>query len=166
MTALETTSQRPSAGSLAKAPWTIGAHKGVCAPPKRLYEFLSTLDNHWLLADRFVSLVRLHGPVDSRTGGEIMIRGPWGLRRHARTWLDLDDHGLRVVGTAAVGRRTRARVTWTLTPIPEGADVELTATILTASLVDRALLVVAAPWLRRRFLGAIERLEAEAVKPY
>jgi hypothetical protein len=164
VTALETTSDHPNAASARKAPWTIRARKGVDAPPETLYEFLSTLDNHWLLADRFVSLVRLHGPVDSRTGGEITICGPWGLRRHARTWLDVDEDGLRLVGTAVVGRRTLARVTWTLTPIPGGTDVELTASILTAGLLDRALLLVAAPWLRRRFLGAIERLEEQALK--
>jgi hypothetical protein len=128
-------------------------------PAEAVYQFLATLDNHWLLTDRFVSLERLHGPVESRTGGEITICGPWGLRRHARTWLDVDDHGSRLVGTAVVGRRTLARVTWTLTPIPGGTDVELTASVLAAGMFDRVLLLVAAPWLRRRFLAAIERLE-------
>ena len=100
--------------------------------------------------------------MESRTGGEITICGPWGLRRQARTWLDVDEHGSRLVGTAVVGRRTLARVTWTLTPIAGGTDVELTVSILAASLLDRALLVVAAPWLRRRFLAAIVRLEEQA----
>lgn len=162
MATVETTSGPPTARAAAKAVWTIGARKDVRVPPERLYEFLCTLDNHWLLADRFVSLVRLHGPVDSRTGGEIMICGPWGLRRHARTWLDLGEHGSRLVGIAMVGRRTLARVTWTLSPIPEGTDVGLTASILAAGPADRALLLVATPWLRRRFLGAIERLEEQA----
>lgn len=59
-------------------------------------------------------------------------------------------------------RRTVARVTWALTPIPGGTDVALTASVLAASPLDRVLLFVAAPWLRRRFLAAIVRLEAEA----
>jgi hypothetical protein len=87
------------------------------------------------------------------------------LRRHARTWLEADEHASRLVGTAVVGRRTVARVTWALTPIPGGTDVALTACILAASPLDRVLLVVAAPWLRRRFLAAIVRLEQEAARP-
>jgi hypothetical protein len=146
-------------------PRSISARKDVGVPPETLYAFLATLDNHWLLTDRFVSLVRLHGPAQSRTGGEITIRGPWGLRRHARTWLDTDEHGSRLVGTAVVGRRTVARVTWALTAIPGGTDVALTASVLAASPLDRALLIVAAPWLRRRFLAAILRLEQEAARP-
>jgi hypothetical protein len=139
----------------------IRAARELSAPAAGLYDFLATLDNHWLLTDRFVSLERLHGPVDSRTGGEITIRGPLGLRRHARTWLEAEHGGSRLVGTAAVGRRTLARVTWTLTEIPGGTNVELTASILDASPADRALLLVAGPWLRRRFLAAIERLERQ-----
>lgn len=141
---------------------SIAARKDVRVPAETLYAFLATLDNHWLLADRFVSLVRLHGPVRSRTGGEIVIRGPWGLRRHARTRLDTYEQASRIVGTAAVGRRTVARVTWALTPIPGGTDVALTASVLAASPLDRVLLLVAASWLRRRFLAAIVRLETEA----
>ncbi len=144
---------------------SIRASKDVPVPAETLYRFLATLDNHWLLTDRFVSLVRLHGPVQSRTGGEITIRGPWGLHRHARTRLEAHEHDLRLVGTAELGRRTVARVTWALTPIAGGTDVTLTASVLAASLVDRALLIVAAPWLRRRFLAAIVRLEHEAARP-
>lgn len=145
-------------------PRHIRARKVVHVRPEALYEFLAALDNHWLLTDRFVSLVRLHGPVQSRTGGEITIRGPWGLRRHARTWLDLDEQALRLVGTAAIGRRTVARVTWSLTPIAEGTDVELAVAVLAASPIDRALLIVAGPWLRRRFLEAIVRLEEQVAR--
>jgi hypothetical protein len=160
--ALETTSEHSSRRSPPDAPRSIRACKSVRVAPETLYEFLARLDNHWLLTDRFVSLERLHGPLESRTGGEITICGPCGLRRHARTWLDIDEGGSRIVGTAVVGRRTLARVTWTLTRITGGTDVELTASILAASPLDRALLPVAAPWLRQRFLAAIERLEEHA----
>ncbi|MDQ6779038.1 MAG: SRPBCC family protein [Actinomycetota bacterium] len=146
-------------------PRIISARKEVRVPPESVYGFLATLDNHWLLTDRFVSIVRLHGPVQLRTGGEIIIRGPWGLHRHARTRLEVHEDASRLVGTAAVGRRTVARVTWALTPIPEGTDVTLTASVLAASPLDRVLLVVAAPWLRRRFLAAIVRLEQETARP-
>jgi hypothetical protein len=157
----ETVRPHPSAVPAPDAHPRIRARKNVPLPPETLYAFLATLDNHWLLTDRFVSLVRLHGPVQSRTGGEITIRGPWGLRRHARTWLDTDAHATRLVGTAVVGRSTVARVTWALTAIPGGTDVELMASVLAAGLLDRALLIVAAPWLRRRFLAAIIRLEEQ-----
>jgi hypothetical protein len=140
-------------------PIRIHARKEIGAPAPALYAFLAALDNHWLLTDRFVSLVSLHGPARSRTGGEITIRGPWGLHRHARTWLEVDDHDQRVTGTALVGRRTVAHVTWALTPVPGGTDVELAASILEASVLDRALLLVASSWLQRRFLAAIVRLE-------
>jgi hypothetical protein len=53
-------------------------------------------------------------------------------------------------------------VTWALTSIPGGTEVALTASVLAAGPLDRVLLVVAAPWLRRRFLAAIVRLEREA----
>jgi len=161
--ALETNTDLPSDGASRETPRTIRAHKGVPLAPEALYAFLATLDNHWLLTDRFVSLVSLHGPVESRTGGEIMIRGPLGLRRHASTWLDTDEPGLRLVGTALVGRRTTARVTWALTRIPDGTDVELIVSVIAAGLADRALLIVATPWLRRRLLGAIDRLEQQTV---
>ena len=151
---------RPDA-SARDAPRSIRARKDVRVPPEPLYEFLAALDNHWVLTDRFVSLAQLHGPVHSRTGGEITIRGPWGLRRHVRTWLDAPEHASTLAGTAVVGPRTVARVMWALTPIPGGTDVELTASVLAASLLDRALLAVAAPWLRRRFLAAIVRLEEQ-----
>ncbi|MEA2199202.1 MAG: hypothetical protein QOJ25_3253 [Solirubrobacteraceae bacterium] len=143
----------------------IRARKNVAAPPETLYRFLVTLDNHWLLTDRFVSLVCLHGPAQSPTGGEITIRGPWGLRRHARTSLDAGEPNSRLVGTARVGRRTTARVSWSLTPIPGGTEVELAATILEASLLDRALLLIGQPWLRRRFRAAIVNLEEQAARP-
>jgi hypothetical protein len=158
----ETVRPHPSAVPAPDSSRRIRARKNVPLPPETLYAFLVTLDNHWLLTDRFVSLVCLHGPVQSRTGGEITIRGPWGLRRHARTWLDADVQAMRLVGTALVGRSTVARVTWALTAIPGGTDVELMASVLAASLLDRALLIVAAPWLRRRFLAAIVRLEEQA----
>lgn len=140
-------------------PIRIHARKHIDAPAHTLYAFLAALDNHWLLTDRFVSLVSLHGPVQSRTGGEITIRGPWGLHRHARMWLEADDHPERLAGTALVGRRTVAHVTWALTPVAGGTAVELAASILEASVLDRALLLVASPWLQRRFLAAIVRLE-------
>lgn len=141
---------------------SIAARKDVPVPVETLYGFLATLDNHWLLADRFVSLVRLHGPAHSRTGGEITIRGPLGLRRQARTRLDAREQASGIAGVALVGRGTVARVTWALTPIPGGTAVALTASVLAASPLDRALLIVAAPWLRRRFLAAIVRLEEQA----
>ncbi|HWF74522.1 MAG TPA: hypothetical protein VG186_14325, partial [Solirubrobacteraceae bacterium] len=84
-------------------PRRIAARKQVRVPPETLHRFLATLDNHWLLTDRFVSLVRLHGPEASRTGGEITIRGPWGLHRHARTELEPGEDGSSLVGTAVVG---------------------------------------------------------------
>jgi hypothetical protein len=162
MTSLETVDPPRSAPPRGR---TIRARKFVGVPAETLYGFLAVLDNHWLLTDRFVSIVRLHGPVQSRTGGEITIRGPWGLHRHARTRLDVHEQGSRLVGTAVVGRRTVARVTWALTPIGGGTEVALTASVLAAGPLDRALLVVARPWLRRRFLAAIVRLEHEAARP-
>ena len=156
---VEITKPRPYGAPTRDRARRIHARKAVSVPAEILYEFLAALDNHWLLTDRFVSLVRLHGPIQSRTGGEITIRGPWGLRRHARTWLDADEGALRLVGTAVVGERTVARVTWALTPIAGGTDVELAVAVSAASLPDRALLIVGRPWLRRRFLDAIVRLE-------
>jgi hypothetical protein len=140
-------------------PIRIDARTDISAPAHTLYAFLAALENHWLLTDRFVSLVCLHGPVSSRSGGEIIIRGPWGLHRHARPWLEADDQPERLAGTALVGRRTVAHVTWALTPVPGGTAVELAASILEASVLDRALLLVASSWLRRRFLAVIVRLE-------
>jgi len=127
----------------------------VAAPPPVLFEFLSHLDNHWALVAGYGERV---GSGDAR-GSTIRLRGPRGLRRTVGTRV-LDSQPPRsVVGTAAVGSRTRAIVRWSIRTMDAGSWVELTASVHRASGVDQALLMLGAGrWLQRGFETALARL--------
>jgi hypothetical protein len=71
-----------SGGSQTAAPHPgIEATAIVPAPAKDVFAFLADLENHWLVADRFVGVITLEGPRGARSGGVVALRGPLGLRR-------------------------------------------------------------------------------------
>jgi len=135
----------------------------VRSPPERVFEFLSDLRNHWRVADPFVEVITLEssgdGPPDS---GTVAVRGPFGLSRTARTKVVASRPPRLMIGTAEIGGRTRARVSWTLAGRLGDTRVRLAAEIHRAGKLDRLLLALGGRWwLARRFAGALERLDRE-----
>jgi len=133
----------------------------VPAPSQDVFTFLADLENHWLVADRFVEVITLDGPLGARTGGMVSVRGPLGLRRTAKTQVGSVTGPRRMAGTAEIGARTRATIRWTLEERSARTAVTLEATVETASLLDRFLLAAGGRWwLRRRFERTLNRLAA------
>jgi hypothetical protein len=90
----------------------------------------------------------------------VRIRGPLGLGRVARTQVVEVEAYSRLAGTAEVGSRTLARVSWTISPDGVGTRVRLAARMERATLRDRLLLRVGgATWMRRRFAGILASLD-------
>jgi polyketide cyclase/dehydrase/lipid transport protein len=117
---------------------------------------LHDLDNHWLLADRFIEVVHLDGAGE---GGKVRLRGPLGLGRTVTTRVVTAEPASSIVGTAGLSGGTQATVRWTLTPAEGGTLVELAAFVERAGTLDRLLLAAGARrWLRRRFSSILARL--------
>lgn len=137
----------------------ICASASIGAAAPSLFAFLSDLENHWQLNDRFVEVLSLEGPVGARTGGVVGLRGPLGLRRSVKTRVLAALEPRRMLGSAVIGRRTHARVSWTIEPRGRGSRVELAARIESTAPLDRLLLALGGRrWLRRRFVATLERL--------
>jgi hypothetical protein len=67
-----------------------------------------------------------------------------------------------LIGTAEIGDRTRARVSWALAGHLDETRVRLAARIERASLTDRAVLRLGGRWwLRRRFASTLDGLVDE-----
>jgi uncharacterized protein YndB with AHSA1/START domain len=138
----------------------IEAEALVPASPEEVFEFLSDLDNHWRLVDRFVQVVELEGPDGQpANGGVVRLRGPLGVRRTARTRVTAAKAPRLLIGTAELGERTRGRVSWTLAGRLGQTRVRLAAEVEHADPLDRLLLRLGGrAWMRRRFATALERL--------
>jgi polyketide cyclase/dehydrase/lipid transport protein len=140
---------------------TIAAEHRVARSPQAIHAFLADLSNHRHLTDRYL---QLRDVAPGGRGGHIVVGTPLGLRRTARTDVTTVQAPFRFGGTAAIGRRTTARVDWTIEPAVDGACVRLQAIVLNAGPLDRALLAVGGrAWLRRRFRRALERLDGALV---
>ena len=135
----------------------------VPAPPEEVFAFLDDLGNHWIVADRFVEVVDLHRPDGRRAaGGAVRLRGPLGVRRTVLTRVVAVKPPRLLIGTAEVGERTRARVSWALAGHLGSTRVRLAAAVERASRLDRALLALGGRWwLQRRFESTLEGLVAE-----
>jgi uncharacterized protein YndB with AHSA1/START domain len=140
-------------------PPDILASRAVPATAEAIFAFLSDLENHWLIADRFVDVVSLEGPQGARHGGRVRIRGPLGIRRTAETRVIATEPTHRLWGRADLGRGTSAEVSWRLTPTRQETEVELAASVESAGPVDRAMLALGGRrWLALRFRAALDRL--------
>lgn len=134
----------------------VSAQAQTATTPEQAFAFVSALENHWQIDDRYLRLERL--PVGGY-GGRIRIRTPLGLARTAQTDLTTTVAPHLVGGTATVGARTRARVYWTIEPAAHGSHISLAADLLDVGPVDRLLLSLGGRWwLRRRFDRVLERL--------
>jgi hypothetical protein len=137
----------------------ISAQRVIAARPESVFAFLADLDNHRLIADRYLDVVRLDGAPGARHGGQLRLRGPFGLRRAARTRVLLRQAPYLMVGRAEVGRRTVAQVSWTLQPRGEVTEVELVTAVTPRGVVDRMLLAAGGRlWLRWRMGAALTAL--------
>jgi uncharacterized protein YndB with AHSA1/START domain len=141
----------------------IAAERVVHARPEVLFAYLSDLENHWLVADRFVEVIRLDGPPGARHGGAVRVRGPLRLGRTAVTRVEATEPPSRLTGRADIGPHTTARVRWTLTGIDDRTRVQLAAEVERAGLLDRLLLALGGRrWLEARFRGTLDELAATA----
>jgi carbon monoxide dehydrogenase subunit G len=127
----------------------VNASHEIPAERDRLFEFLSDLENHWQLADGAISVMH----VEPGDGGRVRMCGPLGVHRTAITSLDYVREPEAIAGTARVGTRTRARVTWTLEPGDDAhTRVSLSAHVEDAAPLDRLLLAAGGrAWLESRF---------------
>ena len=134
---------------------SIAAETVVQASPEEVFDFLSDLDNHWRLTDRFVQ-VSMNGNGD---GGAVQLRGPLGLRRTAHTRVTALRRPRLLIGIAELDDGTRARVSWTLATRLGRTRVRLSAEIENARALDRALLAAGGEvWMQRAFERTLERL--------
>jgi len=138
----------------------LAASAVVPAPADQVFHFLADLENHWRLADRFIEVVQLDRAADGRTnGGRVRMRGPLGVRRTASTRVVAAVAPQLMVGTAELGRRTRAFVRWKLSTSDGGTRVRLEATIDRTGAIDRLMLALGGrAWLERRFSAVLQRL--------
>jgi hypothetical protein len=135
----------------------------VAVPVEEVFGFLEDLGNHWIVADRFVEVVELHrNPQGRAEGGVVRLRGPLGVRRMATTRVVAAKRPRLLIGTAELGDRTRARVSWALAGHLESTRVRLAARVERASRADRLLLALGGRWwLQRRFDATLDGLAAE-----
>lgn len=137
---------------------TVAAALIVNVPARAVYDFLVRLPNHALIGGRGL---RLETVADDGRAALISLRGPLGIRRTAHTSVTVLRPPHRFGGTALVGRRTAAYVTWSIAPAGLGSLVTLSATIMRAGPLDRLLLTLGGRWwVARSFRHAIALLGA------
>jgi uncharacterized protein YndB with AHSA1/START domain len=138
----------------------FSAEGHVPASPAAVFDFLSDLGNHWVMADRFIEVVRLDTDRGgTATGGKVRMRGPLGIRRTATTRVTSSERPTTMTGTAELSGGTRARVTWSFSPDGDGTTVRLAAALEKAGPLDRALLVLGGrAWFRRRLAAILAAL--------
>src|SRR5262245_43092131 len=146
-------------------PTEIVATGRVGASPALVFAFLENLENHRLLTGGAMAIEELDGPPGARTGSRVQLRGPLGIRRRARTRI-LDSRAPGwMIGSAEIGRETRALISWTVAEDGVGSRVRLKAEIAHLSLPDRVLLALGGRrWMRRLFEESIIAL-AERLAP-
>ena len=138
----------------------ISASALVPATPEEVFEFLCDLENHWLLADRFVEVLTLDRSQNGVAGGgTVKVRGPLGLGRTATTRVVDTERPTSMTGTAELSGGTTAVVRWVLTRDDGATRVELAADLEKTRLLDRILLAAGGRrWIRHRFSSILQTL--------
>ncbi len=138
----------------------VRALRAIAAEREPFFEFLSDVENHWLLAEGFVEQLAIGGAPDGRERRRVRLRGPLGVPRRARTSVIASVAPRLLIGRAELGRRTVARVSWVLMPVCSGATaVELSAVVERVALLDALVLRLGGrDWLERRFEATLRVL--------
>lgn len=145
----------------------ISASAYIAAPPAVVFSFLADPRNHWLLARGKIELRKIDAGEQGRMRGWVVIRGPLGLRRRARTRVFRSLAPSSLSGVAELGRRTRASVSWTLEETEDAAThVVLSAAITRVGALDRLLLLVGARWWMRRLFAEVLDALRQAPLPH
>ncbi len=140
----------------------ITARRVLAAPAGAVASFLSDLSNHARLAPDSVEVLSLDRRRSGADHAIVRLRGPLGIRRTASTELAPPVEVNTISGTARIGRRTLASVSWTIRDEGDGARVELHATVESAARFDAlALRLGGRRWLAGHFAAALDRLAAE-----
>jgi hypothetical protein len=147
----------------------IAAIGTVPARVGEVFGFLSRLENHWRLADRWIEVLSLESPAGGSTPadrGRVRMRGPLGIHRTARTMVVGAEPLIGMHGTAAVGGGTTAAISWSFADRGGVTEVRLEAEIERATTIDRLLLALGGRvWLRRRFRSVLANLVAVFSEP-
>jgi hypothetical protein len=140
----------------------ISASRTLALPPAAVFAFLADGRNHHKLTGRGVRLLEIRENGESGLRGVLIIRGPFGIRRIARTRIESFLEPTYIAGVARVGSATTAGVRWDLRGSGDGSTrVVLSATVRSSGGVDRLLLSIGgAIWLRRLFAATLELLAA------
>jgi hypothetical protein len=142
----------------------IHTSRVVPVSPADTFAFLRRPENHRRLTTQRIQLLELNVTETGELSGALMvIHGPLGLRRLARTRLESTREPAQLLGTAWVGAGTQARVRWDLRPLADGHTVvTLTATFISPTLLDRLLLLAGGRlWAQRLFADTLERLAGQ-----
>jgi hypothetical protein len=139
----------------------IAATSHVPAPRRIVFAFLADRDNHWHLAGRRIEALEIGQDAAGQLSGLVLIRGPFGVRRRARTRVVQVSEPMVLGGVAELGRRTTAVVRWDLGEVAggEATRVELSASVTAASPLDRLLLALGGRvWMKHVFAVTLELL--------
>jgi hypothetical protein len=138
----------------------VAASSLLAETPAAVFAFLADPQNHLLLAGPKVQLVQLVDLPGQPMHAVMVIRGPAGLRRRADTEIVTSHDPVLLSGVAELGDATTAWVSWNLHPVAGGGTrVILSASVQSASVLDRILLLVGGKrWIRRLFAETLERL--------
>ncbi len=142
----------------------------VAAGAEALSAYLANLDNHWDLCGDLVEIRALGGPREARIAADLLLKGPLGIRRAARTRL-LGASERKVWGRAQLHDGTQARITWRFAPRRGTTEVSLELDLRDARLFDRWLFALARPWIATQLtralgrLGEIAAIAAEQLEP-
>ncbi len=138
---------------------TIVATGRVRAPRDRVFARLCDLDAHRGLAAPHIDVVELHGPRGARTGGDVELRGPAGIRLRATTAVRSATYPHELTGSAATDGGTTATLCWRLDDAGPETHVTGLMRVEPRRPLDRLLLALGGRvWLRRRLATAIRRL--------
>lgn len=147
----------------ADASLQISATGVVNARTGSVFAFLADLDNHQRIAGPHLDVAHLAGPPGARRGGTVVLRGPLGIHRRARTSVGGVHAPHQLGGSATIGDRTRARLNWRLAEAGSDAThVSFELALDRVAPLERVLwLLGGRRWLRRRAREAIAALAAQ-----